>query len=96
MTEVDNNSIVVQTVSNQDHQSMVENQVYGVEQQVRPRLKKSAKFPWNMVKNCVNNEIFFYTFSEEKYQNILLNDKFPLKITNTTLLKQFPGNEMTG
>ena len=44
---------------------------------------QNAKFPWNMVKNCVKNVIFLQIFQkslEEKYKNIHLYDNFPLKI----------------
>ena len=46
------------------------------------RLEKNAKFPWNIVKNCIKNVIFFthfQNFFEEKHRNIHLNDIFPLK-----------------
>ena len=56
---------------------------------------KNAKFPWNMVKVCIKNVIFFTHFQiflPEKDTNIHLNDKFPLKIAKISLQKQnFPG-----
>ena len=44
---------------------------------------KNAEFSWNMVKHCIKNVIFFYTFLEEKDQNIQLNDTFPLRKQNS-------------
>ena len=49
----------------------------------------NAKLPWNMVKNCIKNVVFFFfkfseMFGRKKYK---INDKFPLKIANISLPK---------
>ena len=51
---------------------------------LKAKAGKHAKLPWNMVKNFTN----FQNFLEEKYQNIHLNDKIPLKIANNISLQK--------
>ena len=54
------------------------------------RAGKNAKFPWNIVQNCVKNVNIlpiFRFFCKKKDRNINLNDEFPLKIATLSLQK---------